>query len=308
MDLNSLSTYLLLVSPISGAIYYFLKAVETKRNISIFPYFWRKQFIEQLKDASDVTYDLFERRLVKNGIKEFMVTYLIGMFLLFLIRSEATCVPFTFKVVFYLFTINYYSISYITDLLILFLLIFLPFIMKIKISNLDTLRISESRRNINDQRQIKLYRYIKNFWFVSLSAAFGLSFQALMIETTPYYSYQTNPFIAFLPLEIFVIFVMFILLFDRIRIAWMYDTESNFLMGMVKLPEIQKTLLLKTNKNGIFSEKPEICNIVSIGRRLKIIYEWESRQFVSQIKWKDVSAFGLHNVKLSQGFEQKPKE
>lgn len=315
--LNSLYTYVVIISVLSMIIYYALKTVEAKRNIRIFPYSVRKQFIEELKGASDVAYELFERRLLKNGFMDGLVSCSIGIILSVSIILEGALVPFNLRIVLWHGTLNYYFFAYFSDLFVFTLLLFLPLIMDIKIITLGILRLKELQRKMNEEteisqldetmnerKQIRLYHYIKNFVFVSVIVAIGLFIQSIIIEGTPYFYYQKNLLIDFLPLEAFVIFVLIIILMGRIRIAEMYEIESKFLMWLAFLPGTHKTLLLKTSKNGIFAGNPKICYLEGIGKKLKITYEWKKELFVSYVKWKDVVAFGLPYVKLNEIFER----
>lgn len=321
MNLNSFYTYLVILSLLSTALYYVLKAVETKRNLSIFHFTARKRFIKELKEASDVAYDLFERRLLKNGVRDAVATFFIGIILFVSIILEAVLVPFNLRIAFENDTLNYYFFAYFIDLLILIILLFLPLIIVLKIQDLNLLRMKESLRNIkeeqldskfdknmNERRQIQFYHYIKNFGYISGPATLGFFIQSIIIGITPYFYYQTNIIIALLPFIVFLFLVVVIILMDRVRIADLYDRESEFLMLLANLPGTHKTLLLKTSSKGIFAGNPKICYIKDIGRKLKVSYEWKKELFVSYINWKDVSDFGLPDVKLFETVEKIIKE
>ncbi len=315
MGLNSIYIFLTIVSVVLGTVYSGLKAMEVKKNIRILPYSGRKRFIEELKNASKVAQDLFEERLLKKGTRYGFVTFIVGIILFVLIILEAVMVPFNLRIVVYFGTLNYYFFAYFTDVMILFLLLYLPLILDLKIINLHNVRfidldmygetyLSKFDEIVHERNKIKLYHYIKNFWIVSASVAFGFFFQSIIIENIPYFYYQTNLVIAFFPLAVFVIFISIILLFGRIRISLIYDTESRFFMWLAFLTGTSKTLLLKTSKNGIFSGTPKICYVEGIGGNLKISYEWNKEKFVSYVEWKDVDAFGLPDLKQTEDFEK----
>lgn len=321
MDLNSIYIYLVIISLLFTALYYVLKILETKRNVSIFTYSNRKRFVNELKEASDVAYNLFERRLLKNGVKDAITIFFIAIAIFVSLILEAAFVPFNLKIVFLNTALNYYFFTYTSDLLILIMLLFLPLIMDLKLHSLSLLRMKELLNNIkgepvdtnfdknmNERRQIKFYHYIKNFGYISGLATLGLFIQSIKIAITLYFYYQANLIIELLPLIAFMIFAVIVIFLERVRIAYMYDTESKFLIRLTSLPETHKTLLLKTSSKGLFADKPYICYIVEIGRKLKVSYEWKNELFVSYIKWKDVSDFGLPDVKLVETLEKIVKE
>lgn len=319
MNINLLYSYFLIISifaALAAIFYNSLKAAETKSNFHVFPYGMRKLFIDELKQTYGLANDLFERRLLKNKTKDAIVIFLLGIFLFILIISEALLVPFDLNIVFYGY-FNYYYFAYLSVFLVLYFLVYFPLKFSLKIVSLEFARISQfikgkvektkdSQFDENKYERIKIrfYHYIKYFGFVSAFAIFGLFIQSAIIESTPYFYYQTNLVIAFLPLILFAIFALIIFLFGRIRLAEMYDLESLFLIGIELLSETHKAILLKTSDNGMFSGIPRICYIEGIGSKLKISYKWQNEKFISFIKWKHVSAFGLQDVKLKEDIEK----
>ena len=86
MNIDYLYPYFLIVSiivsilaAIVAILLNTLRSAETKEKIHLFPYSVRKLFIEELKQVSDVTYDLFERRLLKNKNTDDVVIALTGI-------------------------------------------------------------------------------------------------------------------------------------------------------------------------------------------------------------------------------------
>ncbi len=158
--------------------------------------------------------------------------------------------------------------------------------------------------NKNERKLIRLYHYIKYFSFVSIFTIIGLFVQTIEVESTSYFYYQTNLAITLIPFIIFAILVSIIFFFGRIRLSELYYQESIFLKGLVHLPASHRRLLLKTSNGGLFSDRPQICYLEEIGSKLKINYKWKGELFVSYVKWKNVAAFGLPNVKQKEAFQK----
>ena len=321
MKLNSLYTDLAIFLAFILIHYYSLKILEAKRNIHIFPYSMRKLFIEEHKDASSFAHDLFERKLLERDKRDQVTIILIIITLPVLIILEAKLVPFDLNIVVPYSTFNYYFFTYFTGIGVSAFLLFAPLIWGVEIHKLGISRTwrkhihgkaknSQFNENKDKRRMIRLYHYIKYFGFVSPSAIVGLFIQSLVVEETPYFYYQTNIVIAFLPSAVFVILALIISLGGKLRIWMMYELENYFLMKgwIASLPETDRTLLLKTLDSGMFSDRPQICYLEEIGSKLKISYKWEKELFVSYVKWKSVAAFGFPNVKPKEVFKKVLKE
>lgn len=314
MNLNSLYIYILIFLAVPTASYYILKALEAKRNIHILPYTMRKLFIGELKDASNIAYDLFSKKLLKNDTRDDVAIFLIGNILFVLIILDTTLVPHGSL-------FNYYFFIYFSDFLVLAFLLLTLLIWTARIFGLRRVRrqllpmkMEGNIKNLlfdenkNERKMIRLYHYIENFRFISALAIFGLFIQSIFVQSTPFFYFQTNLAIALLPLGAFGILVLIIFLIGRIRITELNDVENYFLMELVSLPETHKTLLLKTSENGMFPDTPQICYLEEIGSKLKISYEWKNAWFVSYVKWKNVAAFGFKDVKLNNTTEKTLRE
>lgn len=325
MILNSIysySAYATFLGAIVAIVFYLLRSAETKEKIHLFPYSVRKLFIEELKEVSEVTYDLFERRLMKNKNADGVAIALTGSVFLALIILGAVLIPSDLRIVLYYYTVNYYSIQYlIIDTIVLVYLLFFPIKSILRIDKLLLMRFLhilketvgrseglEFDEGKNEWRLIRLYHYIKYFGFVSALSIVGFFIQLILVESTPYFYYQTNLAIALIPFVSFVILVILTFIFERLRLSLLYDVESNFVMGPGGLPGTHKRILLKTSDRGLFSGKPKICYFEGIGKKLKVLYKWQNEMFVSYVKWKDIVAFGFPDVKLLESIEKSFRE
>lgn len=106
-----------------------------------------------------------------------------------------------------------------------------------------------------------------------------------------------------MPFTVFIIFI-----FGRLRLSMVYRVESDFLMRLALLPGTHRRILLKTSDRGLFSDKPQICSFEGIGKKLKVLYEWQDEIFVSYVKWRDVITFGFHDAKLLETAEKLLRE
>ena len=325
MNINSIYAYFLFVSILGVIVAILLNALrsaETKEKIHLFPYSVRKLFIEDLKQASNITYDLFERRLLKNKDRDGVVIALTGIVWFALIITGVVLIPSDLRIVLYHSTFNYYFFEYIIiDFIVLVFLLFVPLIFLLRIGRLMLTRLKHFREEIegktgdskfdenkNERRQMRLYHYIKSFWIVSALSIFGLFIQLLFVGDTPYFYYQTNFAIALIPFVLFAILVFIIIIFGRLRLSMLYDVESDFLMRLALLPATNRMILLKTSDRGLFSDKPQICSFEGIGKKLKVLYEWQDEIFVSYVKWRDVVTFGFNDVKLFETTEKLLRE
>jgi hypothetical protein len=325
MSVDSIYTYFLIVSILAAIVAILLNtlsSVEKKEKIHLFPYSVRKLFIEELKQVSDVTYDLFERRLLKNKNTDDVVIALTGIVWMALIILGAISVPSDLKIVVYYFTFNYYFFEYvIIGFIVLSFLLLVPLELEYKIYGLSSTRRKHFREaiegktsgskfdeNKNERRQIRLYHYIKDFSFVSALTIIGLFIQLLIVGSTPYFYYPTNLAIALIPFIIFAIFLFIILMIGRFRLSELYDLESTFLMQLALFPSTNKKLLLKTSDMELFSDKPQICDVEGIGKKLKVHYKWDDDMFISYVKWKHVIAFGFPGVKLPDAVQKRAIE
>ena len=322
----SIYPYFVLVSTLAAMVAILLNALrsaETKEKIHLLPYSVRKLFIEELKQASNVAYDLFERRLLKNKGRDDVVIALTGVVWFALIISVVAFIPSDLRIVLYHLTFNYYVVQYlIIDYVVLLFVLIVPFIFLLRIYRLMKLtRLQhipreidgrsgglEFDRNKNERRQIRLYHYIKNFGIVSALSIVGLFIQLLFVGGTPYFYYQTNLAIALIPFVLFAILVFIIFIFGRLRLSMVYRVESDFLMRLALLPGTHRRILLKTSDRGLFSDKPQICSFEGIGKKLKVLYEWQDEIFVSYVKWRDVITFGFHDAKLLETTEKLLRE
>lgn len=318
MNFNSFYSDIAIFSILITISYYSLKILEAKQNIHIFPYSMRKLFIDELKDASSFAHDLFEIKLPEKHKRDQVTIILIMIILPAFIILEAKLIPFDLNIMVPYGTLNYYFFTYFTDFGVLAFLFLTPSVWYQEICKFGNLREriqgkaknSQFNENKDERKMIRFYHYIKYFGFVSPSAIVGLFIQSLVVDETPYFYYQTNMAIAFLPSALFAILVLVISLEGRLRIWMVYESENNFLMNgwIAFLPETDKTLLLKTLDSGMFSDRPQICHLEEIGSKLKISYRWEKELFVSYVKWKNVAAFGFPNVKPKEAFKKVLKE
>ena len=298
-------------------LYYGLKFAETKNKVHISSYSMRKLFIDEFKRVSNETNDIFENRLTKNRKKDFFVTILIGLAIFAFILSVDLFEPVNLGSY---GSTNYYFIVYWTDLFPVFSLLYIPLKLDSILIRLEE-RSAEHFINIregkvedtpfdednSERRQIRLYHYIKYFRYVSEITTFGLIIQILIIVSTPYFYYNTNIFIGSFPFIILGYIVIVIILMGRIRINLTYDFESNFFKIMAPLPFTNKSLLLKTADNELFSGEPKLCYLEGLGSKLIISYEWENKWFVSYVRWKNVSSFGLYFPILNENLKREQK-
>ena len=323
MDINLLYIIFSIFLVITASSYYIFKTLEAKGEIHVFSYSMRKLFMNELEEASDRVYDLFKIRLSKNSKKDAAITVLIGTIIFVLIILSVILVPVDLNIVIQKNIINYYAVNYIfIDLPLLGFLVLVPLIYIDKIYNLAIQRgIHQHTKKINKEVQdsmfdesdnergmIRFYHFIKYFGSVSLLLIFALFIQSIAIIDTPYFYYQTNLAIAFLPMLLFALFSLAVFLIGRLRIGILYEAEDILFAWLVFLPETHRIFLLKTSGNGIFPDRPQICHLDGIGAKLKIIYKHGGKLFFSYVRWKDVVAFGFHDVKLEKAFQKLLKE
>ena len=314
VSVNSIYPYFVAVSifgTIVAILLNSLRSAETKEKIHVFPYGVRKLFIAELKRASDVTYDLFESRLIKNKNTDGAVIALNGFVFFALIISGVVFIPSDFRIVLYHSTFNYYVFQYlIIGGFVLVYLLLVPFRPLLKFYDLMIKRSQHILKEMegkskglefdegkNERRQIRLYHYIKYFGFVSALSIFGFFIQLIFVESTPYFYYQTNFAITLIPFVLFAVLIFIVISFSRLRLSMLYQVESDFLMHIAHLPATHRRILLKTSDRGMFSDKPQICSLEGIGKVLEVLYEWNNQLFVSYVKWRDVISFGLPDVK-----------
>ena len=306
MSINSLYAYFLYVSIVAAFVeilFNFLRSVEAKGEIHLFPYGERKLFIEELKGSSDVAYDLFKIRLEENKRKDFIVVALLGIIPLVLITLGSELMPFDITIIGARGLIfNYYIFEYVVlNYLILFFILYVPFKFLSKIWHINE-ELDEGKEHSKidedkiERRQIRLYHYIKYFRSVSGLSIIGFFVQLIFVVNTPYFYFQTNLTIALVPFVLFFIFVFLVTVFGRLRLRLMYEAEDIFLSRLVSLPEAHRRILLKTSKKGLFPNRPQICSFEEIATKLKVRYEWEGETFKSYVKWKDVISFGFLDV------------